>query len=146
MSINQSGWPDLNRRPLDPQSSALSKLRYSPRPLSYLPEGLSDRPPVWYAGFRGPGGPQGKPWYTGCRTTVGEEATAVRSHIRRLRAGSSRQREGSPLTVVASSVRGAVSKSSVCLITYSALKQTEDFLTRAGTERVDREAALQLRG
>ena len=29
----QSGWPDLNRRPLDPQSSALTKLRHSP----YLP-------------------------------------------------------------------------------------------------------------
>src|SRR5687768_2583792 len=25
-----SGWPDLNRRPLDPQSSALTKLRHSP--------------------------------------------------------------------------------------------------------------------
>jgi hypothetical protein len=27
-----SGWPDLNRRPLDPQSSALTKLRHSPCP------------------------------------------------------------------------------------------------------------------
>src|SRR5947208_3633359 len=109
-------------------------------------EGLYPPPPAPF-----PGGRSGQKSArfavdSGCRTTVGEEATAVRSHIRRLRAGSSRQREGSPLTVVASSVRGAVSKSSVCLITYSALKQTEDFLTRAGTERVDREAALQLRG
>ena len=29
--FSRSGWPDLNRRPLDPQSSALTKLRHSPR-------------------------------------------------------------------------------------------------------------------
>ena len=34
-----SGWPDLNRRPLDPQSSALTKLRHSPygRSVTVLP-------------------------------------------------------------------------------------------------------------
>src|SRR6266849_3527370 len=35
MRLLQSGWGDLNSRPLDPQSSALTKLRYSPRPSSY---------------------------------------------------------------------------------------------------------------
>jgi hypothetical protein len=29
--LDLSGWADLNRRPLDPQSSALSKLRHSPQ-------------------------------------------------------------------------------------------------------------------
>lgn len=29
-SLPQSGWADSNRRPLDPQSSALTKLRYTP--------------------------------------------------------------------------------------------------------------------
>src|SRR5882762_2251269 len=44
MGRPQSGWGDLNSRPLDPQSSALSKLRYSPRPLSYRPAPLRTAP------------------------------------------------------------------------------------------------------
>jgi hypothetical protein len=35
-AIKWSGWRDLNSRPLDPQSSALTKLRHSPFPVSRL--------------------------------------------------------------------------------------------------------------
>ena len=38
--FSPSGWPDLNRRPLDPQSSALTNLRHSPFP--YVPTPVSN--------------------------------------------------------------------------------------------------------
>jgi hypothetical protein len=40
-----SGWPDLNRRPLDPQSSALTKLRHSPSCHSPFVSDLDERSP-----------------------------------------------------------------------------------------------------
>ncbi len=43
-------------------------------------------------------------------------------------------------------VPGAVSKSSVCLTTQSAVKQPKDFLSLPGTERVDQEVPLQAPG
>ncbi len=39
-----SGWGDLNSRPLDPQSSALTKLRHSPSSRLYPREDLSGSP------------------------------------------------------------------------------------------------------
>ena len=55
-----SGRPDSNRRPLDPQSSALTRLRYAPTPLAGVPakgsRTLVDAPRnargEWYSGVR----------------------------------------------------------------------------------------------